>query len=917
MKKLFLAISMIFACAAASLGANASKASGASDLTMRYDRPASYWVEALPLGNGRLGAMVYGGIPQDTIQLNEDTFWSGSPYNNYNINAKAHLQEIRDAINRGDYIRAQKLSMRNITADKELTAHGMIYESVGNLLLTFPESHRNASGYSRELDLSKAVATTRYTVGGVDYVREVITSLADDVTLIRLTASRKGALDFTVGFAGPQKRQRVVCETEIVPGSDNTLRVRSLPGKPEEENIPNKLAATTYIRVLAEGGTQSADRADTTLVVNGANAATIIVSSATNFVNYRDISGDADAKALALLDKFSKKYSRAKADHSAIYGRQFNRVSFDLGINPEQAAKPTDVRIAEYASSDDPSLTTMYFQFGRYLLISSSQPGTQPANLQGIWNPDAGQYPAWDSKYTTNINVEMNYWPAEVTNLSECHDPFLQLVRDVSVTGRESAEKMYGARGWTLHHNTDLWRSTGAVDYASCSVWPTCNAWFASHLWERYLYSGDKEYLASVYPILKSACEFYLDFLTTDPETGYMVASPSNSPENHPGIASYTTYEGKKQSCAIFSGVTMDNQMIYDLMRNTILAARTLDTDSTFAAEVAAVQAKLPPMQVGQYGQIQEWLKDWDRENTGHRHISHLWGLYPGNQISAYENPDLFRAAGKSLIGRGDASRGWSMGWKVCLWPACSTATMPCSSSATSSCSKTPTSPSATPTAAPTLTCLTHIPRSRSTATSVAPQAWPKCSSRATTAPSTSSPHSPTHGPRQHQRPPHPWRLRDPRPEVERRPSRLCHHPQQPRRQPPPPLRHPPRTQRWQTPCSRTGQEPQPPHADLRSPRPRHQRPRQNPRPPHPRHQPLRPPHHPRSDRHDSPRQLIPLPTTRARSRYPGSGLHYIPLIRPLSPIRPILLSLMTLSTLKSLLTFPTLMSLTPADSPP
>lgn len=668
MKKLFLAISMIFACAAASLGANASKASGASDLTMRYDRPASYWVEALPLGNGRLGAMVYGGIPQDTIQLNEDTFWSGSPYNNYNINAKAHLQEIRDAINRGDYIRAQKLSMRNITADKELTAHGMIYESVGNLLLTFPESHRNASGYSRELDLSKAVATTRYTVGGVDYVREVITSLADDVTLIRLTASRNGALDFTVGFAGPQKRQRVVCETEIVPGSDNTLRVRSLPGKPEEENIPNKLAATTYIRVLAEGGTQSADRADSTLVVNGANAATIIVSSATNFVNYRDITGDADAKALALLDKFSKKYSRAKADHSAIYGRQFNRVSFDLGINPEQAAKPTDVRIAEYASSDDPSLTTMYFQFGRYLLISSSQPGTQPANLQGIWNPDAGQYPAWDSKYTTNINVEMNYWPAEVTNLSECHDPFLQLVRDVSVTGRESAEKMYGARGWTLHHNTDLWRSTGAVDYASCSVWPTCNAWFASHLWERYLYSGDKEYLASVYPILKSACEFYLDFLTPDPETGYMVASPSNSPENHPGIASYTTYEGKKQSCAIFSGVTMDNQMIYDLMRNTILAARTLDTDSTFAAEVAAMQAKLPPMHVGQYGQIQEWLKDWDRENTGHRHISHLWGLYPGNQISAYENPDLFRAAGKSLIGRGDASRGWSMGWKVCLW---------------------------------------------------------------------------------------------------------------------------------------------------------------------------------------------------------------------------------------------------------
>ena len=310
----------------------------------------------------------------------------------------------------------------------------------------------------------------------------------------------------------------------------------------------------------------------------------------------------------------------------------------------------------------------MYFQFGRYLLICSSQPGTQPANLQGIWNPDAGQYPAWDSKYTTNINVEMNYWPAEVTNLSECHDPFLQLVKDVSVTGRESAEKMYGCRGWTLHHNTDLWRSTGSVDNASCSIWPTCNAWFASHLWERYLYTGDKAWLASVYPVLKGACEFYQDFLVTDPKSGYKVVSPSNSPENHPGLGSYEDAGGKKRSLAVFSGVTMDNQMVYDLLNNTALAAGVLGVDSEFAACLDSLKAQLPPMHVGKYGQLQEWLEDWDKERSSHRHVSHLWGLYPGNQISPYTNPELFQAAKKSLIGRGDASRGWAMGWKVCLW---------------------------------------------------------------------------------------------------------------------------------------------------------------------------------------------------------------------------------------------------------
>lgn len=651
-----------------SLPALRAGAADSKSLTLRYDRPADYWVEALPLGNGRLGAMVYGGIPRDTIQLNEDTFWSGSPYNNFNPNARKHLAEIRRCIDEGRYEEAQRLAMTNITADRNITAHGMIYESLGNLVLDFPASHSSATGYTRELDLSEAVARVSYEAGGVGYKREVITSLADDVTLIRLTASEKGALDFTASFAGPQKKNRVIARSEVVSGTDNMLRVTSLPGRPEEENIPNLLRATTYIKILASGGSQSADPAAGTLSVKDADSATIIISSATNFENYRDISGDGDRKALARLEKFTKTFDRAKADHTNRYTRQFGRVSLDLGHNPVQEAKPTDVRIAEFSTSDDPGLAAMYFQFGRYLLISSSQPGTQPANLQGIWNPDAGQYPAWDSKYTTNINVEMNYWPAEITNLSECHDPFIQLVKDVSETGRESARNMYDCRGWTLHHNTDLWRSTGAVDNASCSIWPTCNAWFASHLWERYLHSGDKEYLARIYPVLKGACEFYQDFLVTDPRTGYKVASPSNSPENHPGLGSYEDAGGKKRSLAVFSGVTMDNQMIYDLLRNTILAAETLGVDSAFAGELRELKAQLPPMHVGQYGQLQEWLEDWDKERSSHRHVSHLWGLYPGNQISPYTNPALFQAAKKSLIGRGDASRGWSMGWKVCLW---------------------------------------------------------------------------------------------------------------------------------------------------------------------------------------------------------------------------------------------------------
>ncbi|WEK18487.1 MAG: glycoside hydrolase family 95 protein [Candidatus Pedobacter colombiensis] len=638
-----------------------------NDLKLWYDKPSKSWTDALPLGNGRLGAMVYG-IPQsDTIQVNEDTFWSGSPYQNTNPNAKTKLKEIQKFIDGGNYIAAQKLSLENIIADRKITSHGQVYQSIGNLVLTFP-GHENYTKYYRELDLNTAIATTQYTVDGVEYKRETFTSLVDQLIIIRLTANKSGSISFNTSFVGPLKKNMVQTVSMVPKEGSNVMIVTGKCAREKEENIPNLLNFNSQIKVVNDGG--SLATTSNSIVISKANTVTIYISVATNFENYKDISGNAAEKAKSYFNKFSKSYEKAKSDHIAAYQKQFQRVQLYLG-QTKQIMKPTDQRIMDFSTTDDPSLAALYFQFGRYLLISSSQPGTQPANLQGIWNPNAGQYPAWDSKYTTNINVEMNYWPAEVTNLSECHEPFIQLIKDVSETGKRSASEMYGARGWTLHHNTDLWRMTGAVD-ATAGIWPTCNAWFAAHLWEKYLFSGDKAYLKEIYPILKSACEFYQDFLVKDTKTGYMVVSPSISPEHTPGRETYeyTKPDGSiaKERTLTFSGITMDNQMIFDLLSNTIDAAKVLNMDNEFSASLSKLRAQLPPMQIGQYTQLQEWLEDWDKKTDAHRHVSHLWGVYPGREISPYANPELFEASRNSLIGRGDASRGWSMGWKVCLW---------------------------------------------------------------------------------------------------------------------------------------------------------------------------------------------------------------------------------------------------------
>ena len=646
----------------------------ADDLKLWYNRPAQYWEEALPIGNGRIGAMISGSVETDTLQLNEDTFWSGSPYNNYNENCLLHLQEMRALIAKGTaegYIGAQKLAMQNIVADISKTGHGMAYESVGRMLLSFP--HHEYTNYRRWLDLSTATAGVSYDCNGITYERTYFSSFIDKIIFVRLTAKKNGKFinpmkekDMftpTFKFLAPEKNDRV--KTEIEKGNPSMIVIRSSIAKDSMEHVANKLECYTLVRFIEDD-----------------KGISVIISMGTNFNDYSGGFANAKEKAAYYMDAFSKKvqtfnygkyhttyHEKALYDHAWKYKKMFDRVTLDLGCDSLQAAKDTETRIREFSTSHDPSLVTLYFQFGRYLLISSSQPDTQPANLQGIWNPNARQYPAWDSKYTTNINVEMNYWPAEVTNISECHEPFLKMIKEVSISGQETARKMYGARGWVLHHNTDLWRATGAVDNHIAAIWPTGGAWFCSHIWEHWLYTGDREFLREYYPVMKGASQFFQDYLYRDSVSGYMVAGPSVSPENHPDIASYLDEKtGKKQNCAVFSGITMDNQLIFDLLRNTALAARELSVDSAFADSLDALRAQLPPMKIGRYGQLQEWLQDWDKETSSHRHISHLWGAFPGNLISPYSNPELFMAVRKSLIGRGDASRGWSMGWKVCQW---------------------------------------------------------------------------------------------------------------------------------------------------------------------------------------------------------------------------------------------------------
>jgi alpha-L-fucosidase 2 len=612
-------------------------------LKLWYKSPSGKtWENALPIGNGRLGGMIYGNPEKEIIQLNEHTVWSGSPNRNDNPEALAALPRIQQLIFDGKYKEAEELVGKTIITKK---SHGQMFQPVGNLELTF-SGHETPTNYYRDLDLEKAVAKVSYTVGDVNYVREMIASLPDRVVAVRLTASKPKSISFTATFPTPQTKAKVSARGNelIVAGTTS-----------DHEGVEGKIHFTGISRFKTEGGMLAAT--DTSVIVKEANAVTIYISIATNFNNYNDISGDDQGRAKDYLDKaYSKSFEDLRKSHVAGYQKYFNRVTLDLGTS-DAAKLPTDERLKNFRNSNDPHLAALYFQFGRYLLISSSQPGGQPANLQGIWNQ--WMKPPWDSKYTININAEMNYWPAEKTNLSELHEPFLQMVNDLSQTGKETARVMYGARGWVAHHNTDIWRATGAVDGPLWGCWNASAGWMSQHLWERYLYSGDKKYLQSIYPIFKGASLFYVDFLVKHPKYPWLVVNPGMSPENAPKAHEET---------ALDAGTTMDNQIVFDIFSTTIRAAELLNNDKSFADTLRTMRKQLPPMHIGQHGQLQEWLEDIDDPKDEHRHISHLYGLFPSNQISPYRTPQLHSAAAKTLAHRGDVSTGWSMGWKVNWW---------------------------------------------------------------------------------------------------------------------------------------------------------------------------------------------------------------------------------------------------------
>ena len=636
MKKLFSLFSIAIAMMAC---AKPAQVAGDQE-RLWYDAPAGRWLEALPLGNGQMAAMVFGGITDETIQLNESSFWSGSPHDNNSKTSLEHLDEVRQLIYAGREEEAEALINKEFIPGP----HGQRFLTLGSLRMHFENMPEEVDDYCRDLDLTRAVAGVGFTANGVRYTRSAFASLRDRVLVIRLDASKKGALTFSLTQD---------CKFPFEVATEGKTLVTRIKGV-EHEGIPGGLTAECRTQVISDGKVAAEDKQ---LTIFGATHVTLLVNAATNYVNYHDISGDESAAAKAGLAAAAKlSYKKLLARHEAAYGEQYGRCSLKLhsGAN---AALPTNKRKEAFQDSDDMGMVALIFNYGRYLLISSSQPGGQPANLQGIWNDEV--MAPWDSKYTININAQMNYWPADVCGLDETLVPFFGMIKDLSETGAVTARQMYGCDGWMAHHNTDLWRIAGPVDGAFWGMYPNGGAWLATHLWTHYLFSKDEAFLREWYPVIKGTADFYLDYLQTDPRNGYLVVVPSVSPEHGP--------MGKKSP--ITAGCTMDTQIVRDALTSTLQASEILGLDEAdYRAKLQETLAKLPPMAVGQYGQLQEWIEDGDDPNDQHRHISHLYGLYPSDQITPTRTPELFEAARTTLIQRGDRATGWSLGWKTNFW---------------------------------------------------------------------------------------------------------------------------------------------------------------------------------------------------------------------------------------------------------
>lgn len=656
---------IITACLSLAFAMLCTLTASADNLKLWYDTPANIWVEALPLGNGRIGAMLFGGVEQEKMQLNEESFWAGSPHDNNNPKALEALEEVRRLMFSDQCDAAQKLIDKTFYTGK----NGMPYLPVGDVVLDMHHNGRAAvSNYYRDLNISDALARVNYKIGDVEYQREVIASMTDDVIIVHLTASKPGHISLDAHY------NSALSNNVTAKGGKLIMSTRAR----KHEGVDSCLVAETQMQAVIKGGKQVAK--DGKLTIENADEVLLYISIATNFETYDRMPkrGTESKRAAETLKKavksvisdskkpLSEACQAAFNAHKEAYHAQFNRVNLDLtgsdAVAKELAKMPTPQFLSNekpLTSAQEAAIATLMYQYGRYLLISSSQKGGQAANLQGLWNNMVS--PPWDSKYTININAQMNYWPAEETNLSENHEPLLRLTRELAVTGAKTAREMYGADGWVAHHNTDLWRIAGPVDNAFYGTWPMGGGWLTTHLWQHYLYTGDRDFLAEAYPTMKGAADFYMSFLVKHPTYGWLVTAPGMSPEHGP-----SGVKGQGKS-SITPGCTMDTQIIFDVLSNAKAAAEILGHDD-YAKKAQEYLNQLAPMSIGRHNQLQEWIGDYDDPRDSHRHISHAYGLFPSNQISPYKNPMLFQAVKNTLLQRGDVSTGWSFGWKVNLW---------------------------------------------------------------------------------------------------------------------------------------------------------------------------------------------------------------------------------------------------------
>jgi len=631
-----------------------------------YRHPAEKWENALPVGNGRLGAMVFGKVDTERIQFNEETYWSGGPYSQTVMSGYKMLPEIQSLIFKGEYLKAHKLFGRYLMG---YPVEQQKYQSMGDLILKFNHGPE-VENYRLGLDLREAIVNLTYQKDGTNFKREIFCSPVDQVIVIRLTADRPSSLSLVANLQGCRNQAHSNYATDYFRMDGYGPNGLILRGKSADYlGVKGQIRYEAQLKAITEGGTLMIN--DTDLIISGANSVTLFLAAATNFVNYKDVSGDPHQRVEAVLKKIEgKSFDDIRQDHLREHQRLFGRVSINLGSTAESFL-PTDDRLKKFDGENDPNLAALCFQFGRYLLISSSRPGTQPANLQGIWN----QYmnPPWDSKYTTNINLEMNYWPAEVANLSECTEPLFRMIKELTDQGSEVAREHYGARGWVFHQNTDQWRVAAPMDGPDWGTFTTGGAWLCTHLWEHYLFSGDVNFLKEVYPVMKGSVEFFLDFLKEHPEHGWLVTNPSTSPENFPDREGNGPFFDEvtgsiSPGTTICAGSTIDMEILNDLFGYVAKASEILGVDEPLRERVLEARKKLAPLQIGSNGQLQEWLEDWGQKEKSHRHISSLYGLFPGNQISLERTPELVNGARAVLEQRGLEGNGWSSAWKMACW---------------------------------------------------------------------------------------------------------------------------------------------------------------------------------------------------------------------------------------------------------